>query len=85
MDRHTDVARRYMLQATMEEFGKAVLRELDFRQEARNLVLLAENLRDYGKIVVPLPIDALTTSKVFTMEYTARTQGAHTTNPGTPA
>ncbi|MGC9965376.1 MAG: AarF/ABC1/UbiB kinase family protein [Syntrophobacteraceae bacterium] len=69
LDRHTDVAKRYMLQATMEEFRKAVLRELDFRQEARNLVLLAENLREYDKIVVPMPIDAFTTAKVLTMEY----------------
>ena len=69
LDRHTDVAKRYMLQATMEEFRSAVLRELDFRREARNLVLLAENLREYKKIVVPLPIDAYTTSKVLTMEY----------------
>jgi predicted unusual protein kinase regulating ubiquinone biosynthesis (AarF/ABC1/UbiB family) len=69
LDRHTDVAKRYMLQATMEEFGKAVLNELDFRQEARNLVVLEENLREFGKIVVPMPIDAFTTSKVLTMEY----------------
>jgi predicted unusual protein kinase regulating ubiquinone biosynthesis (AarF/ABC1/UbiB family) len=69
LDRHIDVARRYMLQATIEEFRKAVLRELDFRQEALNLVLLADNLREYDKIVVPMPIDAFTTSKVLTMEY----------------
>lgn len=69
LDRHTDVAKRYMLQTTVEEFRKAILRELDFRREARNLVILAENLREYEKIVVPMPIEALTTSKVLTMDY----------------
>ncbi len=69
LDRHTDVAKRYMLQATMEEFRKAILREPDSGQEAPNLVILAENLREYEKIVVPMPIETLTTSKVLTMEY----------------
>lgn len=69
LDRHSDMAKRYMLPETIEEFRKAILRELDFEQEAQNLMLLAENLTEYDKIVVPLPIEAYTTSKVLTMEH----------------
>jgi predicted unusual protein kinase regulating ubiquinone biosynthesis (AarF/ABC1/UbiB family) len=69
LDRHIDVVKRYALQATIEEFRKAILRELDFKQEAQNLKILGENLREYEKIVVPMPVDACTTSKVLTMEY----------------
>lgn len=69
LDRHVDIARRYMLQASMEEFRKAILSELDFRQEARNLVLLAENLREHEKIVVPMPVAGFSTAKVLAMDY----------------
>lgn len=69
LDRHTSVAKRYMLQNTIDEFRKAVLSELDFRQEARNLVTLNENLSEYERIAVPLPVETHTTSKVLTMDY----------------
>lgn len=69
LDRHSDIAKRYMFHATIEEFRKVLLKELDFKQEAQNLVVLGENLRGFEKIVVPMPVDAYTTSKVLTMEY----------------
>jgi predicted unusual protein kinase regulating ubiquinone biosynthesis (AarF/ABC1/UbiB family) len=69
LDKHISLAKRYMLRETIEEFRKAILRELDFKQEAQNLITLAENLREYEKIVVPMPVDAYTTSKVLTMEH----------------
>ncbi len=69
LDRHTGVAKRYMLEVTIDEFRRAVLRELDFRQEAQNLVVLGNNLRDYSLIVIPSPIEEHTTSKVLTMDY----------------
>ncbi len=69
LDRHIDMAKRFMLQETIEEFRKALVRELDFKEEAQNLVILSENLEEYEKIVVPLPVHAYTTSKVLTMEH----------------
>ncbi len=68
LDRHIDAARRLMLHATIGEFRSAIIKELDFRQEARNLVTLAENLKDYTSIVIPSPVNELTTSKVLTMD-----------------
>lgn len=69
LDRHTATGRRFMLQATLGEFRKAVLRELDFRQEAQNLILLANNLRHYDHIVIPSPVEDYTTGRVLTMDY----------------
>lgn len=69
LDRHVDAARRFMLHETIGEFRNAIIKELDFSQEARNLVTLAENLKDYKSIVVPSPVKELTTSKVLTMDF----------------
>lgn len=69
LENHTETARQVMLTATLEEFRKSLIRELDYRQEAHNLSTLAENLEEFDRIVVPLPIDDYTTSKVLTMQF----------------
>ena len=69
LDKHTETGRRYEFQRILEDFRKGILRELDYRQEARNLTILDENLKDFEKIVVPSPIDDYTTSRVLTMDY----------------
>ena len=62
-------AARYEFAPILEEFRKTLLRELDYRQEARNLVTFADNLRDFDRIVVPQPVEDFTTSRVLTMDY----------------
>ena len=69
LDKHTQMGKRYEFQRILEDFRKSVLRELDYRQEARNLTILDENLRDFDRIVIPSPIDDYTTSRVLTMDY----------------
>jgi ubiquinone biosynthesis protein len=69
IDKHTEVGRRYAFQDMLEEFRKGLLRELDYRREALNLVTLGKNLRRYERIVVPQPVDDYTTSRVLTMDY----------------
>ena len=69
IDKHTDVGRRFAFQDMLEEFRKALLRELDYRREAMNLVTLGNNLRRYERIVIPQPVDDYTTSRVLTMDY----------------
>jgi serine/threonine protein kinase len=58
----------------VEEFRKSILRELDYKQEARNLATLAHNLRDFDRIVVPTAIDDYTTSRVLTTTYVRGTK-----------
>jgi len=69
MDHHTEIGRRYGFTLMLEEFRKTLLRELDYRLEARNLEVLAENLHGFDRIVVPLPVTDYTTSRVLTSDY----------------
>ncbi|HEX8118567.1 MAG TPA: AarF/UbiB family protein [Pyrinomonadaceae bacterium] len=69
LDSHTEAGRKYEFAPLLEEFRKNLLRELDYRLEARNLVIFANNLRDFDRIVVPQPVEDFTTSRVLTMDY----------------
>jgi ubiquinone biosynthesis protein len=69
LDNHTPWGRRYEFGKMLEELRKSLWRELDYRQEARNLSTLGANLLEFPGIVVPVPIEDFTTSRVLTMEY----------------
>src|SRR5829696_2608819 len=69
LDSHTEAGRMYEFSPLLEEFRKNLLRELDYRLEARNLVIFANNLREFDRIIVPQPVDDYTTSRVLTMDY----------------
>jgi predicted unusual protein kinase regulating ubiquinone biosynthesis (AarF/ABC1/UbiB family) len=69
LDQHTELGVRYELTKMLEEFRKSFIREFDYRLEARNLKTLHNNLREFDRIVVPLPINDYTTEKVLTMDY----------------
>ena len=72
---HTEMGRRYGSPGSWSEFRKTLLRELDYRQEARNLTTAAtQNLADFERMVVPAPVEDYTTSRVLTMEYVRGTQ-----------
>jgi predicted unusual protein kinase regulating ubiquinone biosynthesis (AarF/ABC1/UbiB family) len=53
----------------VEEFRGSLMAELDYRTEARNLTAVHGNLARYDRIVVPLPVDDYTTSRVLTMNW----------------
>ncbi|HZR47679.1 MAG TPA: AarF/ABC1/UbiB kinase family protein, partial [Candidatus Manganitrophaceae bacterium] len=69
LDAHTEAGKRYQFVKLLDEFRKSLLRELDYRKEASNLVALAKNLEGFEGIEVPSPIEDYTTSRVLTMEY----------------
>ena len=69
IDSHTKIGAKYSFHEMVEEFRKALLQELDYRKEARHLLLLAENLKGFDRIIVPSPIDDYSTSCVLTMDY----------------
>ena len=66
--KHSDVGRRYSIEAMFADFRRALVRELDCRREARNLKIMAGYLKDYPTLLVPQPIDDFCTSRVLTME-----------------
>ncbi|HEX2642700.1 MAG TPA: AarF/UbiB family protein, partial [Thermoanaerobaculia bacterium] len=74
IDRHTEMGRKLALREILEEFRKALLRELDYRREALNLTTLRANLKDYQRLVVPRPVDDYSTARVLTMDYVRGTK-----------
>jgi predicted unusual protein kinase regulating ubiquinone biosynthesis (AarF/ABC1/UbiB family) len=69
VDHHTSVGQRYEVRGMLDEFAKTLARELDYREEARNLRTIGANLAAFDLLVVPAPIDDYTTSRVLTMEF----------------
>ncbi len=69
LDEHTDFGRERRLKGMLDEFRKSVMRELDYRREAQNLITLRTNLESFELILVPRPVDDFTTGRVLTMDY----------------
>jgi ubiquinone biosynthesis protein len=69
MDAHTELGKRYEFGNMLSGLRKSLLQELDFKAEGNNLVMFAENLSEFERIVIPEPVLDYTTSRVLTMEY----------------
>lgn len=69
LEEHTGPGERYRVREMFERFREALSGELDYRAEAANLRLLAQNLCDLERIVIPLPVDDYTTERVLTMDW----------------
>lgn len=69
MGARTELGEQFDLVAMVGEFRKTLLDELDYRQEARNLERLGENLKKFDRLLVPRPIMDFTTSRVLVMEW----------------
>jgi ubiquinone biosynthesis protein len=57
------------LHGLVDEFGQSILTEMDYRNEASNVNLLARNMEQFGAIHVPTIYPSLTTRRVLTMEF----------------
>jgi ubiquinone biosynthesis protein len=66
---HTKSGRRYQVQKIFEEFRRTLVNELDYHKEAGHLVQLAENLKEFPSIMVPLPVQSYTSRSVLTMDF----------------
>jgi predicted unusual protein kinase regulating ubiquinone biosynthesis (AarF/ABC1/UbiB family) len=69
LDAHTELGRRYRFQTIIEEFRTTIQQELDYEQEAQNLVAVGRNLKEFELIQVPQPVADYTTRCVLTMDY----------------
>jgi ubiquinone biosynthesis protein len=74
LEKHSDTGRRYNVTGIVDEFTESLLAEIDYKREAANLRLLAENLAEFPNVVVPAPVEGYTTSRVLTMDYVAGTK-----------
>jgi ubiquinone biosynthesis protein len=57
------------LHGFVDEFGQSIMSEMDYRNEASNVNLLARNMSQFEAIHVPVVYPELTSRKVMTMEY----------------
>jgi ubiquinone biosynthesis protein len=71
LDLHTELGKRYEFGNMLIGLRKSLLQELDFKAEASNLAMFADNLREFDRIVIPEPIMDFSTSRVLTMEFIA--------------
>ena len=69
LDRRTEWGKRYGFAEMLEEFRQTLMRELDYRIEAQNLITLGTNLRGIDLIDVPQPIADFTSARVLTMDF----------------
>lgn len=69
IDAHTEVGKRYEFSNMLDQLRGSLLRELDFKREANNLIRLRTALREFEHIVIPEPVEDYTTSRVLTMDY----------------
>jgi ubiquinone biosynthesis protein len=60
--------------ATVEEFGRAVFAQLDFRIEARNNLRFRDNFRNEPAVIFPEVIETLSTERILTMTFIAGTK-----------
>jgi ubiquinone biosynthesis protein len=69
LESHTEAGQRFELTGMLDQFRATLARELDYRKEAANLTILADNLTEFEHIVIPRAIEDYTTSRVLTMEF----------------
>jgi predicted unusual protein kinase regulating ubiquinone biosynthesis (AarF/ABC1/UbiB family) len=73
-DEHTDIGRRYRFGTILAEFKTSIFQELDYEREASNLTTLANNLKEFLHIVVPLPVLDFSSRSVLTMDFVKGTK-----------
>ncbi len=69
VQKNTEIGELYGVDDMFQEFNNSMLRELDYLQEMRNLITLRKNLQEFNNVVVPIPIEALTTQRILTMGF----------------
>ncbi len=69
LDDHTEFGRQYRFKDILDEFRRTISRELDYRQEANNLIVIGSNLASFNRIIVPHPVPDYSTKRVLTMDY----------------
>lgn len=62
-------AKRYQLRKMAEEFGAALMNELNYTLEAQNADKIRDMFRQDGRILIPKVYHEFTTRKMLTMEY----------------
>jgi ubiquinone biosynthesis protein len=69
LERNTASGRHFHMRDQMSELRAALMRELDYRQEARNMAIMAANLADFKRIRIPRSLESYCSARILTMEF----------------
>jgi predicted unusual protein kinase regulating ubiquinone biosynthesis (AarF/ABC1/UbiB family) len=69
LDEHTTAGRRYRFGTVLEEFRLTIQQELNYENEAQNLITIGRNLQEFSLITVPQPVADYSTRSVLTMDF----------------
>ncbi len=69
LDAHTEIGRRARFARVLEEFRLTIQQELNYEQEAQNLITVGKNLVEFELLQVPQPIPDYCSRCVLTMDY----------------
>lgn len=67
--KHSEDLRFLDPKGIVDEFSRSILRELDFRMEARSALQFAENFRDNPEIIIPRLFSECSSRRVLTLEW----------------
>ena len=68
-DRFAGPARSVDSARVLDELRHSLVLELDYREEARSMLTIAAQLREFESIIVPLPVEDFSTARVLTMDF----------------
>jgi len=68
MEKHIPESRIFDPVGIVNEFSRSILRELDFRREARNAMIFKENFKENEKIYIPVIYKDYTKERILVME-----------------
>ncbi len=69
LEDYVEEARYYRPKETVEQFSRAIGREMDFNREARHIQNLGEDLADDKTVKIPFVYEDMTTHRVLVMEW----------------
>lgn len=67
--KNTDFGKRYGVDSLFRHFKKTLVRELDYRKEAKHIRIFKKNLAEFRRIVIPTPVEDYSTGRILTMQY----------------
>lgn len=71
VDKHSEVGQLYRFSDIVEQFRQSLMDELDYNLEAKNLLQLEEDLKEFKGLCVPAPHLSFCSERVLTMDYVA--------------
>jgi ubiquinone biosynthesis protein len=69
LERRSEWIRFYKFSEIVDELGQALVNELDFQKEARNIEIFYANFKDIDTVIIPKVFWEYSGQRVLTMEY----------------